>query len=586
MATPQHLTQFLSLVAVDALFGVFSGGEGLPGWRRGLLWLAATAGVVAQLTSAFYLGWFLVLSLGFAAAFALWLPSTRGRFLAVLWRDAPWVVVSAVAGGLVLRAWAARHLAAEFGARFLTYVWVFLPRPETWLNMGPQSWFESWTTSLVHFPRPFTEIEQRLGLGLVTTAACLWGLAARRGRPSVRLFALVAVALFLSLTILPPVLVFATAYALILGPMALAFLGRRERPGVFAVAVGLMTACVFLDMRARDGLTGCGLFALGLTTAAFVGGTGGRGGRVVLGVLGACLGATLFPSPLLLALAALFGGLLAAAAALLGWRTRPRVEAVALAGALIFAAPVTYEGRPLVLVVAALAPLSLVVMKTVTGAWRPPPGALPHAMVVGLIAARVFGTDGTAWLFYYVHVPGASALLFASRVGLMMLIPGAIGLGLAIDVLLARKHPVAALALAAVCLAEQGVWTPSYDKLESRRVVSSLAGAVDPRADAFYSSPVRSPAPTHHANLDAMWAGLECGKPTVNGYSGGTPLGWRPIEYCKIDEPFDELWIGARLARWRAGYGRSVRRVEWLLGRFGWDLDLLLDLDRAEGRPG
>jgi hypothetical protein len=581
LATPQHLTQCLSLVAVDALFGIFQG-VALPAWRRGLLWLVATAGVVAQLTSSFYLGWFLVLSMGIASLVAVRLPSTRGPFLAVLRRDAPWVAVPAVAGGLVLRAWAARHLSAEFGTRYLPYVWGLIPRPAAWLNMGPWSWFESWTTKFTSFTFPLTEVELRLGLGLVTTLACLAGLVRARDRPPVRLLAVVAAALFLILTMLPPVLVTVTAYGLVLGALAFAFAGRHDRPWVFALVVGIVLVSLCVNGMARGPVLGCGLFALVLTAAAFVGWSGDRRGRLVLGGLGLGLLVTLIPAPPVLAWGAVFGGGLAAVAAVLGWRSRARVEAVALGGLLLSAALITYAESPAVLRVAALGLLAVAAARAVPSSIRPPARALPEALIVGLVTIRVFGPDGTAWLFFYQHVPGASSLLFVARVGLMMLIPAAIGLGFAIDALRAKGRTWLALALAAVCLAEQGVWTRSFDKYENRRTVSEVARAVDARAEAFYYSPSGSPTPSFQASLDAMWAGLECGKPTVNGYSGGAPIGWRALEGCVINEPRDELRLLWALRQWRRRYGRSVGRVTWVIGRVGLDLDAVLESEFDE----
>jgi hypothetical protein len=576
LATPQHLTQFLSLITVDALFGVFQGREA-PSWRRGLLWLVATAGVVAQLTSGFYLGWFLVLALGFTAVAAVGLPQTRGPFLSALWGDAPWVAVAAVAGGLVLRSWVAHHRAAEFGSRFIPYVYLFLPKPSTWLYLGPRSWLESWTARLVHFPRPLTEVEQRLGLGLLTTVVCLAGLYSGRDRPQVRLLVLVAALLFLSLTVLPPALVFGVMYGLVLGALAFAFAGRNERPWVFLGVVGLLLVDLLVNPYVSDTLAGFGLGALTLAAWAFVGWEGEPRERLVLGALGLGLLVTVCPGLIVLGLGAAFGGLLAAAAALLGWRSSPRVVVgVGLAGLLLFALLTSYPDHPGVLLVGALAAAAAAAARRAPAVVRPPARALPLALAAGLVMATVYGPDGSAWLFFYTKVPGADALLFVSRVGLMLLIPAALGLGLGVDALLAKGRPWLALGLGAACLAEQGVSTPSFDKFESRRVVAEVAAGVGRRVDAFYYSPVGSSTPAYHANLDAMWAGLETGKPTVNGYSGGAPIGWRPLEFPAINEPFDFLRLRWLLGEWRAGPGASAGRVGWVIGTVGWDLDDLL----------
>jgi hypothetical protein len=90
----QLMPQFLGLISLDALFGLFPG-RNVPLWQRALLWPTFTAGVIAQLTTGVYLGWFLIFSYGIALVAAVWLPTTRRPFLAVLRRDAPWIAMSA-----------------------------------------------------------------------------------------------------------------------------------------------------------------------------------------------------------------------------------------------------------------------------------------------------------------------------------------------------------------------------------------------------------------------------------------------------------------------------------------------------------
>jgi hypothetical protein len=184
----------------------------------------------------------------------------------------------------------------------------------------------------------------------------------------------------------------------------------------------------------------------------------------------------------------------------------------------------------------------------------------------GLALMMVFGESGSAWHLIYTRVPGANALLFVSRVGLMMLIPWAIGFGLCLDALIAQRRPFVALSLGAICLAEQGVPTLSFDKQQNREFVAALAKRIDKDADAFYYSPRNSPYPSWKANLDAMWAGLESGVPTINGYSGGTPVGWRPLEDSNVIGPDDLQSLEKALHEWKKNYGRTVGRVWWVGG--------------------
>ena len=71
-------------------------------------------------------------------------------------------------------------------------------------------------------------------------------------------------------------------------------------------------------------------------------------------------------------------------------------------------------------------------------------------------------------------------MLFISRVSLMMLIPWAIGLGLFFDALIERRRTLLALSLGAICLAEQGVSTPSFDKRANRDDIATVSRRVRP----------------------------------------------------------------------------------------------------------
>ena len=562
----QHLPHFLSLVTIDALLGLFAG-QVTSAWKRALLWLAATAGVLAQLTSGFYLGWFLVLSLGIAAIAALILPATRGPLLATTRRDAPWLVAAAILAVLVLRPWVAHHQVAH-SPRFLQFVILYLPHPATWLYMGPQSWFESWTGKLTQFKFPHIEFEQRIGVGLVTSLVAALGLWWGRGQPSVRLLVTVAAVVFLCVTPLPPRPLFGLSYGLVIGSVALAYAGRRERPWALLLVVGIVLASLCVIPFPKELFVGCALGTLVVAAAAYVGWEREPGGRLILGGLIVGLLLNLIPALDVLAIGLGVGGLLALAAAVLGWRSRRQIEAVTLGGLIVFASLVVYWWCPVVWQGAGLTVLAAAAARGLP--FRPPVESLVGALTAGIVTCTIFHEEGLAWYFLFAYVPGANALLFVSRVGLMMLIPWGIGLGLFFEGLLARKQRALAVSLGLVCLLEQGVTTPSFDKGENRRFIAALARRVgDGRSDeAFYYSPHDSPWPSFKANLDAMWAGLLCGKPTLNGYSGGTPKGLRGLEDSNIIDPIDYLWLSDELDRWKATYGRSAGHVRWIGGPF------------------
>jgi hypothetical protein len=564
MGAPQQLPQFLSLITADALFGLFAGPDG-PWYTRAGLWLVAAAGLLAQLSSGFYIGWFMVLSLAVVAALALRMPSTRGPFLAVLRRDAPWVVATAILGALAIRPWLAHHLAAagEVGPRSTMWVYLLMPRLSCWLDTGPENWVGGWTEGLTGLPGfkaegPWTP----LGVGLTTTAVALAGLYLGRCRASTRLLATASVILFLCLTQLPAALVPVAGTLSILVAVAFAYSARRDRPRPFLLVVGLVLLTVTFKGFSSEYLTGCGLYTLSIAVAAFVGRGEDRARNLALGALVVGLSFILLPFPVL-GLGAVFGCLLAAATAVSGWRSRAGVEAVALGATLLFAGLMTYWSRPTEFSIALAAPVALVIARL--SPVRPPDRFLPDIAFAGL-AVLVMFVEGSAWNFFYLYVPGANALVFIARVALIMLIPAAIGIAFTLDALMASRRPTLALGLGLICLLEQGATTDSFDKDANREEISSLAQRIDGRAEAFYYSPNNERRSPSEANLDAMWAGLGRGRPTINGYSGHTPYAWRALETSKLTGPDDLARLELAVKLWRDGPGHAVGSLQWIGG--------------------
>jgi hypothetical protein len=141
----------------------------------------------------------------------------------------------------------------------------------------------------------------------------------------------------------------------------------------------------------------------------------------------------------------------------------------------------------------------------------------------------------TAWRAVYAIVPGAAALRAVSRIGMAIVLPIALGVALLIDrltggapqrrILIARGVAVA-LILVAVFL-EQGQRLPSYGKLSARARTTRVANAVGPHCSAFLSTIIGGKEDPWRYQVDAMWASMQLGTPTINGYSGNEPPGWK-----------------------------------------------------------
>jgi len=147
--------------------------------------------------------------------------------------------------------------------------------------------------------------------------------------------------------------------------------------------------------------------------------------------------------------------------------------------------------------------------------------------------------DFSLWSWVFDWVPGASALRSVGRVSLVLALPaGALLAWLGqrasdkIGSAKKKKRPllIGLLALAILAFMGEQVSPPPDRGFSDSREMSwlgSLTGQVHKVSAAFYVKPDPDlPATSTELSLDAMWASLESGVPTLNGYSGTEPPGW------------------------------------------------------------
>jgi hypothetical protein len=575
----QLLPQFFSLVTVDALLGLFADDGAGPG-RRGMLWLAAGLGLVAQFYEGFYLGYFLFLAIGFAAGLALLWPSTRGALLATLRRDALPIAATAAVCGLLMGPMVLHYLDAARTVEKRNFFVVTRPIVASWkslLYLGPDSWLWGWPSRLGFSPRPY-EGEKRLGIGMITTLACAVGLYWNRGRPAIRLIAAAGLIVLLLGISVPRNAAIGLAMAVIYLSLAGLYQVRRDHPWMRLVAPGAVLALILADALGSKAQAGIGLYTLLLVASDLSGCRDEPRIRLALGGLALGLGLSLF-SPAVLAIGAGAGAVTAGAAAIFGLRSYGQVAPVALAVALLVACLATYSRQPAVLVAAVLVPPALALTRSAR--LRPSAETTFASLVLALIAAAVYRDSDTGWYALSLYVPGASAIRALGRVVLMALMVYAIGLGLFVKGMHERRRPVAAIAIALICFLEQGLSTPSYDKREHRSTVDAIASRIDRRDAILYFSAHRAevltPDEENHLstldNLDAIWAGLERGVPTINGYSGNLPPGWAPLSHTSVRDDGDSSLLDRSLRRWAREHGLPVERIRWVGGPRGWPRD-------------
>ncbi len=152
-------------------------------------------------------------------------------------------------------------------------------------------------------------------------------------------------------------------------------------------------------------------------------------------------------------------------------------------------------------------------------------GQVMIACVVTVVLVSTCWPNGrSAWIVVYRDVPGAAAVRGVSRIALALLIPAGIGCAVAVERW--RRWPAVVAVIGLVVAAEQWQALPSYDKGVARERAEAVARGVSPHCVAFLYTPRNGAGDPWLYQTDAMWASVETGVPTVNGYSGNIPPGW------------------------------------------------------------
>jgi hypothetical protein len=226
---------------------------------------------------------------------------------------------------------------------------------------------------------------------------------------------------------------------------------------------------------------------------------------------------------------------------------------------ILFLFIIVYSDNIYVLIgVLVAAPLSLLL--TASPRYCLPPWLLLRAMLIAVPCTLLFYGHDSLWLAYCGIIPGAVAIRAVGRVALIILVPAAVGFACLVDFLMQRRRTAMGWAIALVCLGEQGVTTKTFSAAENRALIERLRGQVDRGRVAFYYHPIDD-LPFYRHHLDAMWASLASGVPTVNGYSGHTPRSWHRFFHADVNPHAD---VANALADWELSHGLLPRHVQWI----------------------
>jgi hypothetical protein len=222
--------------------------------NRAPLWISIFfGGLVAQLYSAFYPGWFMIFGLALFIAWALVLKPTRGKVLAALKTHAAAWFLAGAAALILLFPLVSHYTAAEraVGPRDYGEAAAMIPSLRSWIYMGRGSWLYHWMNRFHFFTGLPMVHEQALGVGFATSFFCLAGFYLERRRPWTVVLLLASATLFIFCTRLPGgVSLWRLAYDWIPGAAALRAVSRV---GVFMLLPAAIGFAYFLAPLRRNG---------------------------------------------------------------------------------------------------------------------------------------------------------------------------------------------------------------------------------------------------------------------------------------------------------------------------------------------
>jgi len=169
------------------------------------------------------------------------------------------------------------------------------------------------------------------------------------------------------------------------------------------------------------------------------------------------------------------------------------------------------------------------------------------------------------WTGVRALVPGARALRYVSRVGVLLLLPAGVGLS---AFLATRRLAWTTIAVLGLCGAEQVYSEYTFSKDAARAAVAHYTAAIDPRCRSFYMAveddrgPRATPAWVYEVEI--MMAQLQSRVPAVNGgYTRFQPPGYGSLSQNVVAGPQDAERLRRDLASWRRLHGLREEDVCW-----------------------
>jgi hypothetical protein len=183
------------------------------------------------------------------------------------------------------------------------------------------------------------------------------------------------------------------------------------------------------------------------------------------------------------------------------------------------------------------------------------------ATALVVVVSTTFAGGASLWPGVQAVIPGAGSIRFVARIGMLLLVPAAIGVALFLERRRGRSPAWIAVAVAALCILEQAHVLVAHDTEAYNRKVTGLARQLNElnrqnQCLAFLLSvehPVESSPGVWRrfkfSQVAAMWVALEADVPTVNGNLGSAPPDY-PLGKVDVQGPAGLFDIEAGLADW------------------------------------
>lgn len=185
-------------------------------------------------------------------------------------------------------------------------------------------------------------------------------------------------------------------------------------------------------------------------------------------------------------------------------------------------------------------------------------------LVVGalILMTTVYPGGFSGWRLIYDYLPGAAALRAVARIGMITLLPLALGVGFFFSELQRSRRWVWLAILGALVVAEQNHDIQFRERAPLEAYEQALVDSLPRGCEAFLLVHVAA-RPYPHVNDDAAWVTLRTGVPTLNGRYGNFPPDYPLYD---VHAPNPEVRAGVRRAMdyWVERNGLASRRVCWI----------------------